>query len=240
MLVLARQRDQAIMIGHDIEVSVVDIRGDKVRLGINAPRSVSVHRKEIYEQIRKENQAAAEVRPEDVSSLVSSPSGQPIRLVSDDSKAGDPFLAGAIYEAQKSASHGGIPIGAVLVRGGRIIGRGHNRRVQRGDPMAHAEIDCLTNAGRQKGYRDTILCSTLMPCLMCAGAILQFGIPKLIVGESTNFPGGQCKHANAQQLLRDCGVEVIDLHDQQCIDMMAKFIQENPGVWQEDIGTGSG
>jgi cytosine/creatinine deaminase len=236
MLVLARQRDQAIMIGHDIEVSVVDIRGDKVRLGINAPRSVSVHRKEIYDQIRKENQQAAEVRPEDVSAVVASPPGQTLKLADDNPRPGDPFLRAAIHEAQKSGLHGGLPIGAVLIRAARIIGRGHNRRVQRGDPMAHAEIDCLTNAGRQKTYRDTILYSTLMPCLMCAGAILQFGIPKLVVGDSTNFPGGQCKHASAQQMLRECGVEVVELRDPECTEMMANFIREKPDVWNEDIG----
>ena len=239
MLVLARQRDQAIMIGHEIEVSVVDIRGDKVRLGINAPRSVSVHRKEIYDAIRRENQKAAEVRPEDLAPIVS-PAGQPMKIAGDEATTGDQFLRAALYEAQKSAAHGGIPIGAVLVRAGRIIGRGHNRRVQRGDPMGHAEIDCLTNASRQKSYSDTTLYCTLMPCLMCAGAVLQFGIPKVIVGESVNFSGGECKHVNSAQVLRDCGVEVIDLHDQECIDMMAKFVQENPGVWREDIGRDSG
>src|SRR4051794_23739805 len=170
MLVLSRQRDQAIMIGDDIEVSVVDIRGDKVRIGITAPRSVSVHRKEIYEAIRKENKSAAEIKPEDIASLVSSPQNPPLKLVTDDANAGDPFLRVAIDEANKSLSHGGIPTGAVRVRAGGVIGRGHNRRIQRGDPMAHAEIDCLTNAGRQKTYRDTILYTTLTPCLLCTGA----------------------------------------------------------------------
>src|SRR4051812_12536750 len=123
MLVLSRQREQAIMIGDDIEVSVVDIRGDKVRLGINAPRSVSVHRKEIYEAIRRENKAAAEVRPEDVSLLVPGPHNPTLKLVKDDATGGDPFMRVAIDEAKKSLSHGGIPTGAVLVRDNRIIGR---------------------------------------------------------------------------------------------------------------------
>src|SRR5262245_22652819 len=122
MLVLARQRDQAITIGHDIIISVVDIRGDKVRLGINAPRSVQVHRKEVYDAIRKENQEAAEVRPEDLAPLIQSPSGSPMKIASDEPVNGDPFLRAAIHEAQKSGLHGGLPIGAVLVRSGRIIG----------------------------------------------------------------------------------------------------------------------
>ena len=236
MLVLSRQRDQAIMIGDDIEVSVVDIRGDKVRLGINAPRSVSVHRKEIYEAIRKENQAAGQVRPEDVAALVSSPQTPPMKLVSDDPAQGDPFLRAAIEEAKKSLGHGGIPTGAVLVRDSRIIGRGHNRRIQRGDPMAHAVIDCLTNAGRQKSYRDTVLYTTLMPCLMCAGAIAQFGVPKIVVGDTVNFLGGTCKGASTTQVLRDCGINAVDLHDPECIEMMAKFARERLELWREDQG----
>ena len=126
MLVLSRQRDQAIMIGDDVEVSIVDIRGDKVHIGIDAPRSVSVHRKEIYEAIRDENQAAAQISPGDVAAVVSSPQNSPMKLAHEDP------LRVAVDEAKKSLSHGGIPTGAVLVRAGRVIGRGHNRRVQRG------------------------------------------------------------------------------------------------------------
>ena len=100
-----------------------------------------------------------------------------------------PFLREAIEEARRGLAEGGLPIGSVLVRNGQIIGRGHNRRVQKGDPMAHAEIDCLTNAGRQKTYKDTIIYSTLMPCFLCSGAVVQFGIPKVIAGESVNFAG---------------------------------------------------
>ena len=159
-----------------------------------------------------------------------------MKLVSDDPALGDPFLRAAIDEAKKSVSHGGIPTGAVLVRDNRMIGRGHNRRIQRGDPMAHAEIDCLTNAGRQKSYRDTVLYTTLMPCLMCAGAIAQFGVPKIVVGDSVNFAGGQCKGMNTSQMLRDCSVEIVDLHDQECIEMMAKFVRERPELWAEDHG----
>ena len=141
----------------------------------------------------------------------------------------DQFLQAAIDEALAGLKEGGLPIGSVLVRAGKIIGRGHNRRVQHGDPMAHAEIDCMTKAGRQKTYRDTILYSTLMPCYLCSGAAVQFGVPKVIVGESVNFAGGP-------DFMRSKGIEVIDLHDKTCIDMMSKFIKEHPELWNEDIG----
>jgi len=235
MLVLTRQRDETIMIGDEIEVTIVDIRGDKVRIGINAPKHISVHRKEIYEQIRRENQAAAGVKPADLTNLPAmAPPAQNLevatppfpRLVQENR---DPFLIAAIEQAQLGLKEGGLPIGSVLVRDGQIIGRGHNRRIQRGDPMAHAEIDCLTNAGRQKTYHDTILYSTLMPCHLCSGAAVQFGVPKVIVGESVNFPG-------APRFMRSRGIEVVDLNDQECIDMMGEFIREHPELWNEDIG----
>jgi cytosine/creatinine deaminase len=228
MLVLTRQRDDSIMIGDEIEVRVVDIRGDKVRLGITAPRSVSVHRREIYEQIRDENKAAAQLKPEDIANIPM-PEGTDSSFPRLAAENRDPFLLAAIAEAQAGLREGGLPIGSVLVRGGQIIGRGHNRRIQRGDPMAHAEIDCLTNAGRQKTYRDTILYSTLMPCHLCSGAAVQFGVPKVIVGESVNFGG-------APQFMQSKGIEVIDLRDQECIDVMGRFIREHPDLWNEDIG----
>ncbi len=235
MLVLTRQRNDSIMIGDDIEVTVVDIRGDKVRLGITAPRHIAVHRKEIYDQIRAENQAAAQVRPVDLNNLpplppepdtMSAPQ-QAFPRLADGTR--DPFLLAAIDEARLGLKEGGLPIGSVLVRNSQIIGRGHNRRVQRGDPMAHAEIDCLTNAGRQKTYSDTVLYSTLMPCYLCSGAAVQFGVPKVIVGESVNFGGGP-------EFMRSKGIEVVDLHDQECIEMMAQFIRDHPELWNEDIG----
>ncbi len=148
----------------------------------------------------------------------------------------DPFLRAAIDEAKLGLSEGGLPIGSVLVRNEQIIARGHNRRVQHGDPMAHAEIDCLTNAGRQATYRDTILYSTLMPCFLCSGAAVQFGVPRVIVGESANFPGGQAPGGSSPDFLRANGVEVVDLADAECIEMMARFIRENPRLWDEDIG----
>lgn len=139
------------------------------------------------------------------------------------------FLDAAIEEALLSRSEGGIPIGSVLVREGKIIGRGHNQRVQKGDPMTHAEIDCLRNAGRIGSYKDTVLFSTLMPCYLCAGAVVQFGIPKVIVGESRTFPG-------AREFMESHGVEVVDMDDPRCVEIMREFIMEKPELWNEDIG----
>jgi len=141
----------------------------------------------------------------------------------------DSFMQEAIAEAQKGRAEGGIPIGSVLVRDGTIIGRGHNRRVQEGDPIIHAEIDCIRNAGRIGSYRNTILYSTLMPCYLCAGAAVQFGIPKVIVGESRNFAG-------ARAFMEEHGIEVIDLDLDICIRMMQDFSRIHPDLWSEDIG----
>lgn len=143
--------------------------------------------------------------------------------------AKDSFLEAALEEARKGYAEGGIPIGSVLVKGGKIIGRGHNRRVQQGDPMAHAEIDCLRQAGRIGRYEGTVLYSTLMPCHLCSGAVVQFGIPKVVAGESRTFAG-------APDFLRGRGVEVVDLADEECIALMEHFIAEKPELWNEDIG----
>lgn len=220
MLVLSRQRDQTIVIGDDIEITIVDIRGDKVRIGINAPRNVTVHRKEVYDAVKRENQSASSMKPQDLIP------GAPSPHVGN---GGDPFLAAAIEEARQGLAEGGLPIGAVLIRGNQIIARGHNRRLQSGNPMAHAEIDCLSRAGLQKTYKDTVLYSTLMPCHLCGGAIMQFGIPRVVVGESVNFAGAGFQ-------LRKHGVQVIDLHDPQCIQMMADYIKAHPDIWHADIG----
>ena len=242
MLVLSRRREQAIMIGHDVEITVVDIRGDKVRLGIRAPANVSVHRREVFDAIEKANKDAAKLQPPDVNLNVEPP---PLKLVppplqpkdnAPKETVMDPFLRAAIDEAKKGLAEGGLPIGSVLVRGNEIIARGHNRRVQHGNPMAHAEIDCLTNAGRQKTYKDTVLYSTLMPCYLCSGAAVQFGVPKVIVGESVNFHGGEGKGGTSPTFMRSHGIEVIDLHDAECIEMMSTFIREHPQLWNEDIG----
>ena len=237
MLVLSRRRDQAIMIGHDVEITVVDIRGDKVRLGIRAPATVSVHRREVFDAIEQANKDASKLQPPEVNLKLEQP---PLKLVqpplqSKESQM-DPFLRAAIDEAKKGLAEGGLPIGSVLVRGNEIIARGHNRRVQHGNPMAHAEIDCLTNAGRQKTYKDTVLYSTLMPCYLCSGAAVQFGVPKVIVGESVNFHGGEGKGGTSPTFMRSHGIEVIDLHDAECIEMMSTFIREHPQLWNEDIG----
>ena len=141
----------------------------------------------------------------------------------------DAFMKAAIEEAKKGLDEGGIPIGSVLVKDGKIIGQGHNRRVQNNDPIMHAEIDCLRNAGRLGTYEKTVLYSTLMPCFLCAGAIVQFGIKKVIVGESETFDG-------AKKFMDTHGVEVIDLNLDECKKLMKKFIQTKPELWKEDIG----
>ncbi len=141
----------------------------------------------------------------------------------------DEFMKAAVDEAKKGRSEGGIPIGSVIVRDGTIIGRGHNKRVQDGDPVTHAEIDCLRNAGRIGDYRNTILYSTLMPCYLCAGAVVQFGIKKVYAGENETFQG-------AREFMESMGVEVINIDSDECKEMMRKFIDENPKLWNEDIG----
>ena len=135
----------------------------------------------------------------------------------------------AIAQARKSLSEGGIPIGSALARNGKLLAVGHNKRVQESDPVTHAEIDCLRNAGRLGSFRDTVLYSTLMPCYLCSGAVVQFGIRKVIVGEGRTFPGGP-------EFMRAHGVEVIDLDLPECVAMMTKFVAANPQLWDEDIG----
>ena len=139
------------------------------------------------------------------------------------------FMKAALEEARLGLQESGLPIGSVLVKDNIILGRGHNKRIQEGDPMAHAEIDCLRNAGRMESYKDTVLYSTLMPCYLCAGAVVQFGIKKIIVGESRTFAG-------AEQFMKDHGVEIIDLDNKECFRMMQDFIKKNPQLWNEDIG----
>ena len=141
----------------------------------------------------------------------------------------DMFMKAAIDEARKGLSEGGIPIGSALVRKGEIIGRGHNKRVQDNDPILHAEIDCLHNAGRVGTYKDTVLYSTLMPCYLCAGAIVQFGIKKVIAGESKTFAG-------AKEFMESHGVAVTDLNLAECKQLMKEFIENNPDLWKEDVG----
>jgi cytosine deaminase len=141
------------------------------------------------------------------------------------------FLEAAIEEAQRGLAEGGIPIGSVLVHEGRIIGRGHNRRVQRGSAILHAEMDALENAGRLSAsvYVNTVLYTTLSPCAMCAGAILLYRIPRVVIGENVTFSG-------EEELLRSRGVSMQVLQDARCIEMMRGFMQEHPAIWNEDIG----
>jgi cytosine deaminase len=143
----------------------------------------------------------------------------------------DPFLEAAIEEARQGMQEGGIPIGSVLVHGGKIIGLGHNRRVQRGSAILHGEMDALENAGRQPAsvYRESVLYTTLSPCSMCSGAILLYGIPRVVIGENQTFLG-------EEELLRSRGVSVEVLQNEECIRLMQEFIEQNPGLWNEDIG----
>jgi cytosine deaminase len=140
------------------------------------------------------------------------------------------YMKEAIDEAKKGLSEGGIPIGSVLVIDGKIVGRGHNRRIQKGSAILHAEMDCLENAGRltAKDYRKSVLFSTLSPCDMCSGAVLLYGIPEVVVGENTTFQG-------PEEYLRQRGVDITVLNDVECIEIMEKFIEENPTLWNEDI-----
>ncbi len=143
----------------------------------------------------------------------------------------DEFMQAAIAEARAGYAEGGIPIGSVIVHEGRIIGRGHNRRVQKGSPILHGEMDAFENAGRQLAsvYRQCTLYTTLSPCSMCSGAILLYGIPRLVIGENRSFMGEEA-------LLRSRGVELTVLDDPECIELMARLMREKPALWNEDIG----
>ena len=143
----------------------------------------------------------------------------------------DPFMRAAIDEAGQGLHEGGIPIGSVLVHEGKVLGGGHNRRVQQGSTVLHGEMDALERAGRQPAsvYRECTLYTTLSPCAMCSGAILLYGIPRVVIGENRTFLG-------EEDLLRSRGVEVQVLQDAECIQMMTDFIRDNPSLWNEDIG----
>jgi len=140
------------------------------------------------------------------------------------------MLETAVEEARRGFAEGGIPIGAALFDNtGKLLGSGHNRRVQDGDPSAHGETDAFRRAGRQKTYRDKIMVTTLAPCWYCSGLIRQFGIATVVVGESANFRGGI-------DWLQENGIKVIDLASKECVEMLGKFIADNPALWNEDIG----
>ncbi len=138
------------------------------------------------------------------------------------------LLDRAFEQAQKSYDEGGLPIGAALAKGPEIVAVGHNRRFQDGDPIAHGEMDCLRRAGRRRDYLDLTLYTTLSPCMMCAGTIIQFGIPRVVIGEDKNFPGNS-------KFLRERGVDVVIADDENCIALMAKLMKEKPELWAEDI-----
>lgn len=138
------------------------------------------------------------------------------------------FLRLAYDEAKAGYEEGGCPIGSVLARGTTLVAQGRNQRVQQGDPIAHGEMDCLRKAGRQRSYADTTLYTTLSPCMMCTGTIIQFKIPRVVIGEAKNFPGNP-------EFLRERGVEVVLANDPDCIALMTRFIDERPDLWNEDI-----
>jgi cytosine/creatinine deaminase len=140
------------------------------------------------------------------------------------------FLEEAFALARQSYDEGGLPIGSVLVENGRVIGRGFNRRIQDGDPIAHGEMDCIRNAGRRKTYKSTSLYTTLSPCMMCTGTIIQFHIPRVVIGDIRNFGGNE-------DLLRKHGVEVVIVGHDGCYELMRKFIVERPEEWSQDIGS---
>jgi creatinine deaminase len=135
----------------------------------------------------------------------------------------------ALEEARQGYANNGIPIGSVLAEGGKVVGRGHNKRVQEGDAIAHGEMDCLRQAGRRRSYRGTTLYTTLSPCMMCAGTIVQFKIPRVVIGENQTFGGNE-------EFLRSRGVDVVVLNDLRCVELMTRFQTEHPDTWAEDIG----
>ncbi|UWQ38585.1 nucleoside deaminase [Leisingera aquaemixtae] len=146
-------------------------------------------------------------------------------MMTDDDKR---LLRIAYEEAKAGFDEGGCPIGSVLARGGQVVAQGRNQRVQMGDPIAHGEMDALRKAGRQTSYRDTVLYTSLSPCMMCSGTIVQFGIPRVVIGDTQNFGGNE-------EFLRARGVEVVIAEDPDCIALMQRFIREKPELWAEDI-----
>ncbi|CUH99604.1 nucleoside deaminase [Leisingera aquaemixtae] len=146
-------------------------------------------------------------------------------MMTDDDKR---LLRIAYEEAKAGFDEGGCPIGSVLARGGQVVAQGRNQRVQMGDPIAHGEMDALRKAGRQTSYRDTVLYTSLSPCMMCSGTIVQFGIPRVVIGDTQNFGGNE-------EFLRSRGVEVVIAEDPDCIALMQRFIREKPELWAEDI-----
>ncbi len=174
--------------------------------------------------------AKGRARPKSQPAKISAmPKTQRIRQTPATPSPADPFMLAAINEARKGLEEGGIPIGSALVREGRLVAVGHNKRVQEDDPVTHAETDCLRQAGRIGSFRGCTLYSTLMPCFFCAGAAVQFGIKCVVVGESRNFTG-------APEFMREHGIEVLNLDLPECYEMMGRWIRQHPKLWNEDIG----
>jgi cytosine deaminase len=240
MLVLSRQRDESVMIGDAIEVRVVDVRGEKVRLGFIAPRDVAVHRKEVYDTIR-ENRAAAQgtLSPPELKGL-RPPAPPKMRLVPQAPvSTSDPLVRAMLEEAHFAMEDGDLPIGAAVVQGdggggnAAVIARGRDCRVQRGDPTAVAELECLRNAAATAATRQgvgpgtaTLYC-TSTPSLLGAAAAVQLGIRRVVVGASVEPPGPP----GAAELFRARGVELVELNDPECAQLIARFTREHPGRW---------
>jgi carbon storage regulator CsrA len=226
MLVLSRQRDESVMINDDVEIRVVDVRGDKVRLGFVAPRTVSIHRKEIYDTIRRENQSAATMQPQDL------PTHQQAR----DAAAGvaaepEPMLEQALAEARVSVAESGMPIGCVIARDQQVLARAHDRRLQDGVSTRQAAILAIERAG-EKLPADATVYLTTMPTLSAAAALIDAGASRVVVGDARTYGGGKVRNASAGELLRAAGVTVVDRRSDQCSSLLAEFIREKPDAWK--------
>jgi cytosine deaminase len=223
MLVLARHRGQSVFIGDDVTVTVAEIRGDKVRLGISAPKNVGVHREEIYDQIMRENHQAASMQPSDLAGVQIPP---PHESQSPPPPESLTFMTAALDEAKQSLIANGIPVGAVLVRDGRIIGRGHDRRIQRVDPTAQAPIQCLSNTGPWETCHGTTMFCTAMPSYLGAAALVHFAIPRLVVGCGTCLKDAQRRGA---QLLKAAKIDVIDARDERSAELLTQWMRDDAG-----------
>jgi cytosine/creatinine deaminase len=229
MLVLARHRGQSVFIGDEITVTVSEIRGDIVRLGFAAPKNVGVYREEIYEEVMRENRQAASMQPSDLASVAKSPPSD-----ADNQATITPeyvtFMMAALDEAKQSLIAGGIPIGTVLVRDDRIIGRGHDRRIQRSDPTAQAPIECLRNTGPWETCRGTTMFCTALPSYFGAAALVHFAIPRLVVGCGTYQNDAQRRGA---QLLTAAKIDVIDARDERSAELLAQLVRDDSGRWKD-------
>lgn len=224
MLVLSRQRDESVMIGDDVEVTVVDVRGEKVRLGIRAPRAVSVHRKEIYDAIRRENQSAAQLSPGDLPQAAVPVT--PMKLAAADQEDG---LTAALAEAQADVAEGGLPLGAALVKDGRVVVRGRDRRVQTNDPTAEAVTECMRICHQQNGAcrpEGVILYCTHPLSALGAGVALEMGVKRIVVGDASHG------RLALDWLVRQ-GVEVMDRRDGRCRQLVEQYMASHESLWRK-------